>query len=369
MARPFAYAALAAALSTAPAALAAPGVKSTSPADLPAGNYVLDKTHAVLTAKLSHMGFSNYTLRFTKLDASFTYDPKAPEASKISVTVDPASIDTSTGADAFGLKFNKELAGDGWLETAKYPTITFVSTKVDVGDGKTGKVTEEKKANSQIAPQLYDLTTLQREAPFSAKGTLQIAQALYEKHKMITYPRTDSRYLPEDYTGNVRETMADVGNSDLDVAKYAKAVLAGSADNGPDIGSRPAWSVDLLCKTCGKPGLPFLCVAGVFWIAGNMGKVAHFLDRLTWLVGVVEHDIMRIDQIHRKKPWLALFCQVAGLAPQPAHGGLGNDAIMAITAFGVSDDVTDADVVGEAVSFHFLGKELFRCVELVYRLE
>jgi len=100
-------------------------------------------------------------------------------------------------------------------------------------EGKTGKVTEEKKAQTQISPQLYDLTTLQREAPFSAKGTLQLAQALYEKHKMITYPRTDSRYLPEDYTGNVRETMQDIGNSDLDVAKYAKAVLAGSAENGP----------------------------------------------------------------------------------------------------------------------------------------
>lgn len=99
--------------------------------------------------------------------------------------------------------------------------------------GKTGQVSEEKKASTQIAPQLYDLTTLQREAPFSAKGTLQIAQALYEKHKMITYPRTDSRYLPEDYTGNVRETMGDIGNSDLDVAKYAKAVLSGSSDNGP----------------------------------------------------------------------------------------------------------------------------------------
>jgi DNA topoisomerase-3 len=99
--------------------------------------------------------------------------------------------------------------------------------------GKSGIVTEEKKAQSQIAPQLFDLTTLQREAPFSAKGTLQLAQALYEKHKMITYPRTDSRYLPEDYTGNVRETMADIGNSDLDVAKYAKAVLSGSSENGP----------------------------------------------------------------------------------------------------------------------------------------
>jgi DNA topoisomerase-3 len=100
---------------------------------------------------------------------------------------------------------------------------------------KTGVVSEEKKAQSQIAPQLYDLTTLQREAPFSAKGTLQIAQALYEKHKVITYPRTDSRYLPEDYTGNVRETMQDIANSELDVSRYAKAVLAGGNDNGPHL--------------------------------------------------------------------------------------------------------------------------------------
>ena len=100
-------------------------------------------------------------------------------------------------------------------------------------EGKTGVVAEEKKAQAQIAPQLYDLTTLQREAPFSAKGTLQITQALYEKHKVVTYPRTDSRYLPEDYTGHVRETMQDIAQSDLDVAKYAKAVLAGSSDHGP----------------------------------------------------------------------------------------------------------------------------------------
>ncbi|MEI7909542.1 MAG: DNA topoisomerase III [Verrucomicrobiota bacterium] len=100
-------------------------------------------------------------------------------------------------------------------------------------DGKSGTVSEEKRAQSQIAPQLYDLTTLQREAPFSAKGTLQIAQALYEKHKMITYPRTDSRYLPEDYSANVRETMQDIANSSHPVAQYAAAVLKGSNDHGP----------------------------------------------------------------------------------------------------------------------------------------
>ncbi|MEP6603327.1 MAG: DNA topoisomerase 3 [Spartobacteria bacterium] len=75
-------------------------------------------------------------------------------------------------------------------------------------------VSEEKKASSQIAPRLYDLTTLQREANgrygFSAKRTLQIAQALYEKHKMLTYPRTDSRALPEDYLPIVRQTLKNL---------------------------------------------------------------------------------------------------------------------------------------------------------------
>ncbi|QTN33847.1 topoisomerase C-terminal repeat-containing protein [Akkermansiaceae bacterium] len=99
--------------------------------------------------------------------------------------------------------------------------------------GKSAEISEEKKSSTQIAPQLYDLTTLQREAPFSAKGTLQIAQALYEKHKVLTYPRTDSRYLPEDYVQNVKDTLKQIGNSDLDVAKYAKAVLSGKDDKGP----------------------------------------------------------------------------------------------------------------------------------------
>jgi DNA topoisomerase-3 len=100
---------------------------------------------------------------------------------------------------------------------------------------KAATISEEKKAQTQIAPQLYDLTTLQREAPFSAKGTLQIAQALYEKHKVITYPRTDSRYLPEDYLGNVRETLGDIAGSDLDVARHARAVLDGKSENGPKL--------------------------------------------------------------------------------------------------------------------------------------
>jgi DNA topoisomerase-3 len=78
--------------------------------------------------------------------------------------------------------------------------------------GRAGVVElEEKKPSTQAPPQLYDLTTLQREANnrlgFSAKRTLQIAQALYEKFKAITYPRTDSRCLPEDYQPTVKAAL------------------------------------------------------------------------------------------------------------------------------------------------------------------
>lgn len=105
--------------------------------------------------------------------------------------------------------------------------------------GKTGTVTEETKPQTQIAPQLYDLTSLQRDASsrlgLSAKATLQIAQALYEKHKMLTYPRTDSKYLPEDYMGPVRKTLEDIADGFEPLAPYARAVLQGKEAHGPQL--------------------------------------------------------------------------------------------------------------------------------------
>ena len=79
-------------------------------------------------------------------------------------------------------------------------------------EGKTGTVEEESKPSTQLSPLLFDLTSLQREANgrfgFSARTTLQLAQALYEKHKVLTYPRTDARALPEDYVGQVPGILA-----------------------------------------------------------------------------------------------------------------------------------------------------------------
>ena len=91
--------------------------------------------------------------------------------------------------------------------------------------GKPGTVSEKKKPSRQIAPQLYNLTTLQREAPFTAKNTLGITQALYERHKMVTYPRTDSRYLPEDYLKKVMATTRKLADSGHSVAQWAAKSL------------------------------------------------------------------------------------------------------------------------------------------------
>jgi DNA topoisomerase-3 len=83
--------------------------------------------------------------------------------------------------------------------------------------GKMGAVSEESKPTTSTAPALFDLTSLQREANarfgFSAKNTLGLAQALYERHKVLTYPRTDSRHLPEDYLSTVKDTLGVLGEN------------------------------------------------------------------------------------------------------------------------------------------------------------
>jgi len=94
--------------------------------------------------------------------------------------------------------------------------------------GKPGIVTEESKPSTSLSPLLYDLTSLQREANsrfgFSAKNTLGLAQALYERHKVLTYPRTDSRALPEDYIGTVKTTLTMLGGV-TGYSTYAEQIL------------------------------------------------------------------------------------------------------------------------------------------------
>lgn len=103
---------------------------------------------------------------------------------------------------------------------------------VEACSGQDGIVTEQSRPSKQQSPALFDLTSLQREANsrfgYSAKTTLSLAQTLYERHKALTYPRTDSRYLPEDYLQTVKDTMqalTDAGTpASATVQPFAKQV-------------------------------------------------------------------------------------------------------------------------------------------------
>ena len=101
-----------------------------------------------------------------------------------------------------------------------------VNEILDKCKGKPGTIEETTAPSQQKCGQLYDLTTLQREANnrfgFSAKTTLSIAQSLYEHHKATTYPRTDSRCLPEDYVAPVKATLGKITGP---LAKFAQEVL------------------------------------------------------------------------------------------------------------------------------------------------
>ena len=94
--------------------------------------------------------------------------------------------------------------------------------------GKKGTASEETKPSTQLSPLLFDLTSLQREANgrfgFPARMTLSLAQALYERHKVLTYPRTDARALPEDYVPTVKDTLKALGETDA-FSTHARQIL------------------------------------------------------------------------------------------------------------------------------------------------
>ena len=137
----------------------------------------------------------------------------------------------ASGGEYTGRWFDEKFAkkeGDADLRAERLWDLTRAESLRTKCLGKPGIVTEESKPTSQLSPLLFDLTSLQREANsrfgFSAKTTLSVAQTLYEKHKVLTYPRTDSRALPEDYIGTVKKTMDMLKGTGY--AAFAQQVLA-----------------------------------------------------------------------------------------------------------------------------------------------
>jgi len=126
-------------------------------------------------------------------------------------------------------KDSKEAANDPEKKESRLWSQAAAQSIVAACSGTAGKVKEESKPSTQSAPHLFDLTSLQREANarfgFSAKNTLGLAQALYEKHKVLTYPRTDSRALPEDYLETVKSTLEVLADSSDNYYPFASQIL------------------------------------------------------------------------------------------------------------------------------------------------
>lgn len=129
---------------------AAANPTSRDPAKVPAGTYELDKRHASLIVKVPHMGgFSRYTMRFKELDGGFTYDPAAWQATKVTIHVDPNSIDTENAG------FNKTVAG--FFDAAKYPTIDFASTSLTATEEGHGQLAGDLSFHGVTRPVVLDV--------------------------------------------------------------------------------------------------------------------------------------------------------------------------------------------------------------------
>ena len=146
------------------------------PAQIQAGTYAVDPGHTQVGWRVSHMGFSNYAGGFSDVSGTLELQPKNPAAAKLSVKIPVASVTTTS------TKLTGELKGDQWLDAGKYPTMTFVSTKV-VPEGKDrAKVTGDLTLHGVTKPVTLDVTLVgagvnplnkKTTVGFEATGTLK----------------------------------------------------------------------------------------------------------------------------------------------------------------------------------------------------
>lgn len=124
--------------------------------EVPSGTYALDPTHASVTWKVSHMGLSNYTARFTKFDATLNLDAAKPENSKLTVIIDPKSVRTDY---PFPDKenFDAKIAGKDFFDAAQYPEIRFVSTRMERLGADTGRVHGDLTFHGVTKPIVMDV--------------------------------------------------------------------------------------------------------------------------------------------------------------------------------------------------------------------
>lgn len=147
---------------------------NTPPQTMPKGIYELDKTHASLLWKVSHMGLANYTARFTDFDATIDYDPKQPQNSTLKVSINPLSV-TTDYPNPEKTDFDKELGTESkWLNGTKYPAINYTSKSIEMTGKTTAIVHGELEFLGVKKPQDLNVTFNKAflEKPFAAVPAL-----------------------------------------------------------------------------------------------------------------------------------------------------------------------------------------------------
>jgi polyisoprenoid-binding protein YceI len=120
------------------------------PGAVPAGHYVIDPRHTTVTARVMHEGVSLYVLRFDRMDGSFDFDPAHPEATHLTASVDPASLDVNGD-------WAKEFS-DKFLKAGQFPQASFVSTAVQSLGGPQGTVSGNLTLMGVTRPVTFNVT-------------------------------------------------------------------------------------------------------------------------------------------------------------------------------------------------------------------
>ena len=124
--------------------------------DVPAGDYKMDPAHSTLIFRVNHLGFSKYTARFRRFDAQLRFDPRNLTATQLTATVDPRSIETDFPDPKYN--FNAELAGEQWLDAAKFPEIALRTTRVEDLGNQAMRVHAELTMHGVTRPIVLDAT-------------------------------------------------------------------------------------------------------------------------------------------------------------------------------------------------------------------
>ena len=141
---------------------------------LPSGVYELDLTHASIVWKVSHLGLSNYVARFSDFESSIQYNPENIEASVVTASINPMSIETAY-PNASEKDFDSILATDeAWFNAGAFSSIDFVSTNIEMTSESTAVMTGELTFLGVTKPVTLDVVFngAMKRQPFSGKPTM-----------------------------------------------------------------------------------------------------------------------------------------------------------------------------------------------------